>query len=118
MEAFQIGGNHLKEADASACPCDVDLAKVASQQASAAQETKTPLRWLSSEKTGAAAAMKAVAGQVPHAPADEEVDDDARGDGGGAMEIHREIVSLEEGLAEVQTWEARVKELEGLLSAK
>ena len=28
--ALQNGGNHLKEADASACPCDVDLAKVAS----------------------------------------------------------------------------------------
>ena len=33
------------------------------------------------------------------------------------MENHREIVSLEE-LAEVQTWDARVKELEGLLGAK
>ena len=39
-----------------------------------------------------------------------ELDDDARGDGG----VREEIVSLEEGLAEVQTW---VKE-EGLLGAK
>ena len=34
------------------------------------------------------------------------------------VEIHREMVSLREGLAEVQTWEARVRELEGLLGAK
>ena len=38
-----------------------------------------------------------------------ELDDDACGDGS----VHKEIVSLEEGLAEVQTW---VKE--GLLDAK
>ena len=42
--ALQIGGNHLKEADASACPCDVDLANVASQQANATQEAKTDRR--------------------------------------------------------------------------
>ena len=30
--ALQIGGNHLKEANASACLCDVDLAKVVSHR--------------------------------------------------------------------------------------
>ena len=62
VEAFQIDGNHLKEADASAGPCDVDLAKVAPQQASAAQGAKTSLHWLLSKKTGTAAALKAIAG--------------------------------------------------------
>jgi len=33
------------------------------------------------------------------------------------MGIDREIVSLEEKLAEVQRWEKRVKELDGLLGA-
>lgn len=33
------------------------------------------------------------------------------------MEIDREIKSLEEKLADVESWEARVKELNGLLSA-
>lgn len=33
------------------------------------------------------------------------------------MEIHREIKSLEEKLADVEGWESRVKELEVLLSA-
>ena len=62
MEASQIDRNHLKEADASTCPCDVDLAKVVSQQASVVQETKTPLCWLLSRNTGTATVLKAITG--------------------------------------------------------